>query len=43
MKPKCLVCKAPLKHLSTNKWMCDQNSTICSNSLKIIFISLEEE
>ena len=43
MKPKCIECKALLKHKGTNKWMCDQNSSVCSQSLKIVYITVPEE
>ena len=34
---KCKECGNPMKHVQTNQWMCDQNRTNCSQSLKIIF------
>jgi len=40
---RCEVCKEPLKHVQTNQWMCDQNSTKCENSVKILFLGEPEE
>ena len=40
---RCIECNEPLKNVQTNQWMCDQNSTVCTGSLKIIFFSIEEE
>ena len=35
---RCVVCKAPLKHLDNNKWMCDQSPSKCNMSLKVLFL-----
>ena len=40
---RCSECNQPLKNIQTNQWMCDQNSSVCANSLKVIFIKIEEE
>ena len=40
---RCSECNQPLKNIQTNQWMCDQNSSVCEKSLKVIFISIIEE
>ncbi len=40
---RCTECKEPLKNIQTNQWMCDQNSSVCEKSLKVIFISMKDE
>ncbi len=40
---RCVECNQPLKNIQTNQWMCDQSNSVCANSLKVIFIKIEEE
>ena len=40
---RCVECKAPLKHISNNKWMCDQSPSNCNMSIKVIFLNNPEE
>ena len=40
---RCVECKAPLKHISNNKWMCDQSPSNCKMSIKVIFLNNPEE
>lgn len=40
---RCEECKEPLKHIGSNKWMCDQSPTQCVSSAKVTFINEEEE
>jgi phage FluMu protein Com len=40
---KCIECGSILKHVMTNKYMCDQSPTRCKQSAKIKFFNLEEE
>ena len=39
---RCLECKEPLKNIQTNQWMCDQNSSVCEKSLKVIYLNNPE-
>ena len=40
---RCSECNQPLKNIQTNQWMCDQNSSVCQKSLKVIFIPMKDE
>lgn len=40
---RCVECKEPLKHVQTNQWMCQQSQSKCSQSIKIIYITVQEE
>ena len=40
---RCVECKAPLKHISNNKWKCDQSPSYCNMSIKVIFLNNPEE
>lgn len=35
---RCVECNTPLKHISHNKWMCDQSPSNCKMSIKVIFL-----
>lgn len=36
---RCVGCKTPLKHITLNKWMCDQAPSKCNMSLKVLFLN----
>jgi hypothetical protein len=36
---RCIECENPLKHLSNNKWMCDQSPTVCALSAQVKFLN----
>ena len=40
---RCVECNTPLKHIQTNQWMCDQNRTNCSMSIRVVFLNNPEE
>ena len=40
---RCVECNEPLKHVMTNKWMCDQSPSNCKLSAKIKFLNNPEE
>ena len=40
---RCKECKGKLRHVTANQWMCDQSSTVCSQSLNVIFVPEPEK
>ena len=41
--PKCGICKTPLKKLDNDRYMCDMSPNVCTDSLRILYLKLEEE
>jgi len=39
---KCEECGNPLRYMGSDQYMCDQNGTLCKNSLKVSLIHEEE-
>jgi hypothetical protein len=36
---RCVECKEPLRHISSNQWMCDQSSAKCKMSIKVVYLN----